>query len=139
MVVPSSTSSSCPSMLTSTLRLGKPTNTLSAIARDDLELNNSGRDRVGRGLAEPADRSVSHGLGDVAQQTDVPFLVRIARAKQAMQDLFLPHCADSTRDALTACLVAKDPCDTQQDLLHVGRVVEHDDRARPERGADRAR
>src|ERR1700681_3864645 len=100
MVVPSSTSISCPSMVIPTRRLGRPTNTLSAIARDNLELNHGGRDRVGGGLAQPPNGGASHRLGDVAQQTDIPFLVRIARAEQAMQDLFLPHGADSTRDAL---------------------------------------
>src|ERR1700693_762848 len=135
MVEPSSTSVSWPSTLTFTRRRGSPTKTASAI--DHLELSEPRGDRVGAGLARSADRRVAHRLRDVAEQRDVRILA--IRRQQPVQDLLLPHRADPARHALAAGLVAEEPCDAKQDLLHVGRVVEHDDRTRAKRGSDRTR
>src|SRR5713226_8165729 len=69
MVMPSTASTSWPSMLTLTSLFGSPTNTASAIQH--LELRQARGDRVRRGLAQAADRGVAHRLGDVAEQAYV--------------------------------------------------------------------
>src|SRR3989441_8597903 len=65
MVEPSVTSTSRPSMVMPTSFLGMPTKTASDI--EYLQLRETGSDRIRGGLTEAADRSVPHGMRDVAE------------------------------------------------------------------------
>src|SRR6266568_1896772 len=120
MVEPSVTSTSRPSMLTPTSFLGRPTKTGSAI--EDLQLR----------------QTRSNRLRDVAEEHHVGSCIAIALGEQSFQNLLLPRRAHPARDALPARLVAEKARDAQEDRLHVRRLIEDDDRARPERRSDRA-
>src|SRR5215831_10713881 len=126
MVEPAATSTPCPSMVM-----------LTRSAIEHLQLRQARRDRVGRRLAEPTDRRVAHGLGDVAKQHHIGLAIAARRVKHALEDLLLALGADAARDALTARLVAEEPGDAQQHLLHVRVIVKHHHGSRAERRADR--
>jgi hypothetical protein len=53
--------------------------------------------------------------------------------------LFLPYCADSARDALATRLVSKERGDSQEDVAHVDRFIEDEHHARSKRCTGRAR
>src|SRR5438270_9170890 len=83
MVDPARTSMSLPSTLTRTSGMV-----------DDLQLRQPGGDRVGRRLAEAADRRVAHRLRDVAEQQHVGTPVTVGGVEHPLEDLLLtpgPH------------------------------------------------
>src|SRR6267378_3726978 len=123
IVDPSITSTSRPSIVMPTRRLGMPMKTGSAM--EHLELRQPRPDGVGRRLPQTADRRVAHRLRDIAQQHDVGTSIAVWRGKEPFQDLLLTFRADAAWHALAARLVAEEPRDTKEDALHIGRVVEH--------------
>src|SRR5713226_10697579 len=74
MVIPSIACTSWPSMLSSTIRLGWPTNT--GLAIEHLQLDHRRLDRARGGLAQTADRGIAHRLGDVGEQSDITVAMR---------------------------------------------------------------
>src|SRR2546422_517216 len=92
MVEPSVTLTSRSSMVMPTSFLGMPTKTASDI--EDLQLRETGSDRIRGGLTEAADRSVPHGLRDVAEKHHIRSRAAVALREHPLQDLLLargPH------------------------------------------------
>ena len=73
------------------------------------------------------------GEGDLAEEPGDVLAVR-----QPREELDLPLRADPARHALAARLVGEELGAPPDDVQDVGRLVEHDDGARPDRGAARA-
>src|SRR5205807_7233080 len=101
--------------------------------RTSTEPSESALDGDRRGLAEPANRSVAHHLGHVAE----PHQLILAAAERpprekASERFFLAHGAHPARHALAAGLLSEEARDPKHDLTQVEALVEDDDRARPE-------
>src|SRR6266699_5230498 len=135
IVVPSIACTSWPSMVTSTILRGSPTNIGSAIQH--LELDHGRLDRARGGLHQATYGCVPHRSSDVREQSEVIVAMsHLTVDEQAMEDLLLALRAYAARNALAARLVPEEPGDSQQDRLDVGGVVEDDDGARAKCGAD---
>src|ERR1700757_2283910 len=79
MVEPSATSTALPSTVTLT----------SSGIVEHPQLRQSGGDGVGGGLAEAANRGVTHGLRDIGQEHHVGPPVTVGRRQHALEDLLL--------------------------------------------------
>src|SRR5713226_8824687 len=100
MVIPSIACTSRPSMLSSSIRLGWPTNT--GLAIEHLQLDHRRLDRARRGLAQTTYGRVAHRLRDVAQQNDVGLPIAVALVQHPLEDLLLSLRAHAARHALSA-------------------------------------
>jgi hypothetical protein len=104
-----------------------------------VEPRDGGLDGGGRGLSQPADGRVAHGLAELVEQPQLlrrrsARVTRPARRK-AREQFLLAHSPNAARHALAARLVGKELCDAPQHVRQVRRVVEHQDDAGAERGA----
>src|SRR2546430_6204741 len=126
IVEPSVTSTSRPSMVTPTSFLGSPTKTVSA--REDLQLRQTGSNRIRGRLTKAADRGIAHRLRDVAEKHHFGSRIAVALREESFQNLLLPRRAHPARDALPARFVAEKARDAKEDRFHVRRVVEDEDR-----------